>query len=481
MSRDASGRARSTDEQGVDNRRDADDHGVQMVKTYLDVDRSASRYAKREREDFEALLRDISRDVWDVLWLWESSRGSRRVSEWVVMLEAAEKHRKLFRVTSHGRTYDPSNPRDRRTLLEDAVDAEYESGKSSVRIQRAFDAAADAGAPGGKAAYGYRREYDERTGRLLRQVPDEVTGPVITEIAGRVLAGETLAGIAADLNRRGVPTPQVVIDRRMGRTATGDATTWNSVKVRKVVATPTVAGWRVHRGLPHALASWDPLVSATDHAAILALLADPTRLQHRGTAPKYLLSGIALCGFPGCGAVMRPFLNRDRMCYACGGQRKGHVVRRLDMVDAMVIARVVGRLADRSLLEEFARARQQQDVTVAEASREVMHLQEQLRAFEETAMTGGVAPDRFTRVIAGMETRLAAARGRLAARGVLPQIVLDLAGPDAAAAWNEPRVQDDILLQRQVVRALVRVVVHPSTQRRGMQGFDASSIEIIKL
>jgi len=39
--------------------------------------------------------------------------------------------------TTHGRTYDPANPRDRRMLQEDAVDSEYETAKLSMRAKRA--------------------------------------------------------------------------------------------------------------------------------------------------------------------------------------------------------------------------------------------------------------------------------------------------------------------------------------------------------
>lgn len=43
--------------------------------------------------------------------IWESGRGIRRVGDW---------------------TYDPANSRDRRSLLEDAVDGEYEPAKISA-------------------------------------------------------------------------------------------------------------------------------------------------------------------------------------------------------------------------------------------------------------------------------------------------------------------------------------------------------------
>ncbi|MFE3325823.1 hypothetical protein [Streptomyces sp. NPDC059176] len=53
--------------------------GITLGKPYKDIG-SASRYAKKARNDFERLLADLRNDRFgaDLLWLWESSRGSRR-------------------------------------------------------------------------------------------------------------------------------------------------------------------------------------------------------------------------------------------------------------------------------------------------------------------------------------------------------------------------------------------------------------------
>jgi hypothetical protein len=42
------------------------------------------------------------------------------------VLELREQRSMSIFVTTHGRCYDPANGRDRRSLLEDAVDSEYE-------------------------------------------------------------------------------------------------------------------------------------------------------------------------------------------------------------------------------------------------------------------------------------------------------------------------------------------------------------------
>lgn len=95
--------------------------------------------------------------------IWESSRGSRRGRKWVDLLELRERRSVSIHVVTHNRTYDPANGRDRRSLLEDAVDGEYESSKISARMRRAVAANAVAGWPGGRVPYGYRRVFDPQT------------------------------------------------------------------------------------------------------------------------------------------------------------------------------------------------------------------------------------------------------------------------------------------------------------------------------
>ena len=139
--------------------------------------------------------------------IWESSRGSRRVGEWASLLDKLEDAGIKVHVATHGRTYDPANHRDRRTLMEDAVDSEYESGKASTRIKRALTANAANGKPHGQIPYGYRREYDVLpNGRrvLVAQVPDEREAPVVRELFDRLRQGHSLRSIARDFEQRGI-------------------------------------------------------------------------------------------------------------------------------------------------------------------------------------------------------------------------------------------------------------------------------------
>jgi site-specific DNA recombinase len=183
---------------------------------YVDNDRSASRYARKTRDDFARLLADLESDTFgaDVLVLWESSRGSRKVGEWVTLIERCEERGIKVFVTTHERTYDPANGRDRRTLIEDATDSEYESYKVSTRTKRTAAAEAAKGRPAGVAPHGYRPEYDQRTGRLLNWVENPEESAVPRELFRRLRAGESLGSItrtlaaAGHVNRSGKPFTQ---------------------------------------------------------------------------------------------------------------------------------------------------------------------------------------------------------------------------------------------------------------------------------
>lgn len=55
---------------------------------------------------------------------------------------------------NHGRLYDPSNWRDRKTLLEEAIKNEADSAETSDRVTRTLSHTARQGRPHGRAGFG---------------------------------------------------------------------------------------------------------------------------------------------------------------------------------------------------------------------------------------------------------------------------------------------------------------------------------------
>src|SRR5690554_1089390 len=91
VSKDSKHTGKSPDQQHDENVRSFERQGwvLHPAPAYRDTDRSASRYATKVREDFRRLIDDLEADTFgaDVLAIWESSRGSRRVGEWVDLVD----------------------------------------------------------------------------------------------------------------------------------------------------------------------------------------------------------------------------------------------------------------------------------------------------------------------------------------------------------------------------------------------------------
>ncbi|POH73473.1 recombinase family protein [Arthrobacter glacialis] len=303
VSKDSKGTGKSPDQQHDENVKAFERQGwlLHQEPPYRDTDRSASRFARKGREDFKRLITDLEEDTFnaDVLAIWESSRGSRRVGEWVDLVDLCKERSVCIWVTTHGRLYDPANARDRRSLLEDAVDAEYESDKSSERIQRDVRAAAEGGRPHGKNMYGYHRVYDQKSGELERIEPHSEQAPIIQEAAQRILEGQSFYAVAKDFNERGIPPRRPT--RMQHRTNIG----WTPPAVKQMLTMPAYAGKRQHRGeiLDNVEVMWPALIEYESWQKLQAIMSPPERKRTNDWPAKYLLTGIAICGV--CGAPTR--------------------------------------------------------------------------------------------------------------------------------------------------------------------------------
>ena len=361
VSKDRSGRARSVNEQHTDNERAATEHRLTLGEPYLDNDVSASRYATKVRKDFGRLLADLETGAFcaRVLILWESSRGSRKVSEWVHLVEACEAAGVDIYVTTHGRRYDPANARDRRSLLEDAVDSEYESSKLSIRSKRSVREGAAAGMPHGRMPLGYRRRYDPMTRRLVAQEPDPATAPLIRELFARLAAGHSLRSIAREWQARGV--------------VNGKGLPYSAAHLRELARKHAYAGLRVYvpgsgpgnnagqRG-PEAQvteATWEPLVSREQFWQVQAILSDPKRKTTRPGRANHLLSMIARCDVcSGPLVALRP-ASLTYSIYRC--HKGGHVHIREADLDDLAERVMIAYLAREDLSTEWVAAVAGQD------------------------------------------------------------------------------------------------------------------------
>jgi len=450
VSSDPNDRGHSVAEQEADCRAVCERNAWQVTAVYSDNDRSASRYATRARPEHRKVIRLLESGGADVLVTWEASRTQRDLTAYAELRALCERRGVLLNYS--GRTYDMAEAQDRFSTGLDALIAEKYADDTRERVLRAVRANAGRGRPHGKLLYGYRREYDPKTGELTRQVPDEATAEIVREAARRVMAGETPYAVAQDFDRRGIPTPR------------GGAR-WDLIQIKRLCINPGYAGKRVHQGRVVGDADWPPLLDEATHLALVAKLGDPRRRTQRDSAIRHLLSGIAICGV--CGGRIRVQKNRGFLAYLCVDGF--HVSRRETDVDEFVTEVVLARLERPDLADVLAYKSLDDETTAALA--EAREKRARLEGFYDTAAAGELTPAALARIEARLLPEIKAAERRARATVTSP-LVAATAGVDARTHWAELSLPQ----RREIISTLMSVRILPTV--RGSRTFNPESIAI---
>jgi DNA invertase Pin-like site-specific DNA recombinase len=275
---DRSGEERSITEQHTDNVQAAAENGFMLGEPYKDTG-SASSYARKGRKGFTALVADLEQGRFDadILVLWELSRGSRQMEEWLPLVNRCEDAGVRIYVTRDDRLYDPR--RDRYALLGEALGAEKASKDTSDRVRRTLRANAAQGRPHGQIPFGFRREYDTR-GKPTGQYPDPVEAPLVRELFNRVQAGHSLKAISRDWADRG-------ITGRRGRPMV--STTLRGMLVHRAYVGERETAGSVVPG------TWDKIVSPSVYWNVQRLIGSPERKTSRPGRVKYPFTYVLRC------------------------------------------------------------------------------------------------------------------------------------------------------------------------------------------
>ncbi|MBB4931779.1 DNA invertase Pin-like site-specific DNA recombinase [Lipingzhangella halophila] len=405
VSRDQQG-GRSVNQQLTTGRRRSVEHDWDVVGEYSDNDASASEYARKDRADWERVEADIAAGGVDLLWLWEISRGTRDLVVWAHLARTCQEQGVLIAIDDE--VWDPTNPDHMKYLNTQMIDAVHEAGKTHKRLVRDAAAHAEEGGAHGMAGFGFRREYDPATGRLVRQVIDQGQAEVVRECARRYLAGEPLVRIAADLNHRRVPTALgYTVGDLMDQTRSGEPLTdnagnprrsagWSYMTVRQMLERPAIMGKRGHHGRIIREGGWDGIISEEDWWAIRRRI--DSNPGGKDTSVRHLLSGIVTCGRCGSNVGTTRRQRDDRRMYRCLGEYTGavvgHVVRMEHILDAQVETLLAAEFAMPDVLERFRPA----DTSPEDVARAQAEL-ERLRA-ELDELYADVAAGRTTRRMA---------------------------------------------------------------------------------
>lgn len=342
VSRDKSGVERSNEQQQRDNHRRWSFRFV--GEPYREVG-SASKFARKARDEFPVLLADLESGGFDadVLVMWEGTRGSRKVSEYVKLIDNCDAVGVLIAITEHERVYNPKNARDRKELIDIANDAEYESGKISARTRRDAAEVAASGTPIGPAPLGYRRVYDSETKEFLRLEPHPEEAPIIRELFALLAQGHSSREVARVFAERGWTT------RRGNALVPSELT-----RIAKRVA---YIGLRSHLSIDDwrnltpaerlqqqsAVDAWEPLVPETQFWAVQKIIRNPDRL----TSDRPFRATHAYSITIRCGACTGPLgvvkYRSPEGHYWC--QKQGCCMVAKPPVDAILDAAIVGYLS----------------------------------------------------------------------------------------------------------------------------------------
>ena len=294
----------------------------EVAERYVDDDVSA--YSGKVRPAYKRMLADLRGGFLDAVVVYDADRLHRQPMELEQFLDLCKEVGVSNLATVSGDIDLATHGGQLVARILGAV-AKNESDAKSRRIKRKHEELAQAGkiAGGGSRPYGF--EADKRTVRESEAV-------VIRDCAARVLAGESIRSITADLTERAVPT------------VSGGQ--WKPQTLRTLLMSGRISGQRERKGEIVATAEWPAIITAAETTRIRALLSDPTRRTNK-SARRDLLVRLLRCGVCGETLISRPRSGGDRR-YACakgpGFSGCGRTYVMADTLEAFVVEAVLYRL-----------------------------------------------------------------------------------------------------------------------------------------
>lgn len=444
-SHDPKKKTRSVGDQLDDGRSLCEANDWPIKQEFKDPGISASRHARKRREDFEAMIEAIAAGECRIVVAWEASRYYRDLEVYVRLRKACLEAGVLL--CYNGQVYDLSKREDRKATAMDAVSAEDEVDGIRDRNLRTARNVARQGRPHGPAPLGYRHVYDPDTGELLERVKDPVGADLVNEMFEWAENGKPLAAIARDFNARQLTT-------RLGKP-------WHARTVHIMLSNRAYIGKRLHLGADERDATWDGIVDEERFANVQALLDARRRGAGHDTSVKHELSGIAQCGVHEGVGLKYEWTTRRRDIYKC---YEGDLSIQAPRFQAYVDEGVIAWLSSVEAVEAFQRTGN--DDRAHKARVRLKTLDQQLKDARTQARTlraDGrgmlLSIDSLASLEASLMPQIEAAKAE-AKPAHVPALLRKLLGrprTDVEAAWTE---QLTLHQRRTVLRMIVTIRLH---------------------
>ena len=457
----------------------ADEHGLNLPEHLIFSDNGRSGWQKPGgpppvRDRWEDMIAAGKAGEFGGLLTWKLDRFARNVrdgedlADLRVLLDGPDSGRIDLR-TAHGLS----------TFRKQIEAATHSSHETSEKVRAAFTDMLESGyRVAGARVFGFEvlslAEFDgddDEDSAPAAVVREDEAG-IVRDLAGRLLAGETVQSMAGDLNARGITTT------RGGR--------WAPRNLSRTLGNPLYGGVVSYKGEPVArLAGVEPILDEDTYQAVQAKLG--ARKRGPKVTGRYPLSGVAVCGNPACG-------KRGTMAgHPRSGGRRAYICPRANggcgqsvlaaPAEEIVRDRVLAELADAERREAMRAA----DATLDEQREELRRLLDDLDAdMAETEAKLAATPRSMTRRRQQQERNLAT----LAARYEAAERDLGGLGPAAAPApplepvtaeeWGDPEVTPAAVKANIIRRLGLRITIVPSERAQGASRlpFDTARVKI---
>jgi site-specific DNA recombinase len=410
---------------------------------YRENDRGASSKSKKARPQYKAMLKAIEAGEITVVYAYSNSRLTRRLLELEDLIKLHERTGVQFRTVVSGD--DNLSTADGRMVarIKAAVDA-AEAERNSERVTRRSEARAREGrGHGGQRPYGWQAED--------RRKLDPKEHKVIKEAVKRVFQGDSLRSIAADFNKRGIPTVTGV--------------PWSISGLRALLVNPRLAGIRVYQGKQIGKGDWKPAITELEHRRLDRILTASDRRTASDNRRKYRMTGLAICAECQVPVVLRINSEKGRPSRQFYGCKVCGMIRKREWVDAYTDG----------VMEEFLRGYEPKPPIPADvrAAREAERLRARIEDTKATfAESDVITPADLEKMLRTLYVKLQAAEDKATPPSV--DAVLDgVTGEDPKVPWGEIPVER----QRRIIDLFFTVEL--SRGRPGIRTFDPETVRFV--
>jgi DNA invertase Pin-like site-specific DNA recombinase len=420
------------------------------TRRFRDNDRSATH--GKHRPDYARLMEAVQRGEVDVIIVYALGRFWRNRRERAEGMEILRNH-EVSVLCVKGPELDLTTASGRLLAgLLGEVDT-FEVEQMSEREQREMRQRVERGVPPtGPRCYGYTGKGDE----IVPDEADDVRG-----MFDDLLAGASLSGIAAGLNKRERPN-------RNGRP-------WTHNAVRNLLLNGRYAALREYRGELHP-GKWPTIVDEATWRAAKHVLEDDGRVTSPGPGRRWLLSGIARCGVcnddttvtSGSRGGPRGKPGPTQPLYRC--RKTKHLARWTEPIDLVVEDYVVRRLSRPDAADLLIDT---EAPDMAKLRAKAVALRARLKSLAaEFADDDDADTSEFRQATRRIKGRLAEVEGQMA-HPQRARILVDLVtAEDPERAWQELTLDR----QRAVVETLAAVTILPGSP--GRRPFDPATVRV---